>query len=177
MEIELRRLGPGSVGAADLTALTKVLHGAPRYHLHTQGCLPDALAAQRLLAELPSAYAMEDKYFYAILHAGTVIGCADLLKGWKGPQQSMLGLLLIEEPWQGRGVGSSVFQQLEKIVADWPGMRSIRLGVVRNNLAGLAFWRAMGFEENGEIYQLDNTLGDTLIMEKQLAQDDAGLIV
>ena len=47
-------------------------------------------------------------------------------------------------------------------------MRSLRIGVNEANTGALAFWRKMGFAENAEVVRLEQTIGNTPILEKAL---------
>ncbi|WP_188565068.1 GNAT family N-acetyltransferase [Undibacterium terreum] len=169
MELELRRLHAANISEEQMSALTGVVLAAPAYSLLVEGRLPVAEEVPDLLSDLPPNYSYDDKYFFGIYQGERMIGCADLLKGWKTPQQSMLGLLLFAEDVRGQGYGRQVYLKLEQIVASWPGMNSIRIGVISTNLGGLAFWRKMGFAENGERYKFEQYLGDTVILEKALS--------
>ena len=88
---------------------------------------------------------------------------ADKVAAW-----FVLGLLLFAEDAQGRGHGRRVVAQVERLVAGWPGMVSLRIGVVATNAGGLAFWRKMGFAETGEAVQQPQNIAPTLILEKPL---------
>ena len=57
---------------------------------------------------------------------------------------------------------------IEQMIAAWPGMRSVRIGVVETNHQAFPFWHKMGFAENGERYQRDGFIADIIILEKQL---------
>ena len=168
MELALRRLQAGMVSEAEMAALTGVVLGAPAYSLLVEGRLPVAAEVPAMLTERPPASALDDKYVFGIYEGERMIGCADVLKGWKHEGQSMLGLLLLTDAAQGRGLGRRAYLQIERMVAGWPGMRSLRIGVNEANTGALAFWRKMGFAENGERHLLAQTIGGTLIMEKVL---------
>ena len=56
-----------------------------------------------------------------------------------------IGLLQIDRPRQGQGIGAAACQALEREVeARWPWVRRLRLSVVRANDQVLGFWRRMG---------------------------------
>lgn len=168
MEMELRRLQLDTVTAAEFAELTAVMLAAPRYSLCVTGRLPLASDATELLQELPPGYSYEDKYTFGIYYAGLMIGCADILKGWKHERQSMLGLLLLAEHAQGQGFGRQAYRLLERRICSWPNMASVRIGVISTNTDAIAFWRKIGFVANGETSSIEGHTGSTLIFEKVL---------
>nr|WP_257722048.1 GNAT family N-acetyltransferase [Janthinobacterium sp. B9-8] len=57
-----------------------------------------------------------------------------------------MGLLLFAEPFQGQGYGRAAMQQLRKLALTWHCPR-IRISVIANNTAALAFWQRENFVE------------------------------
>ena len=168
MEMELRRLQPDTVTVSELAALTAVMLAAPRYSLCVTGRMPLASDATELLQDLPPGYNYADKYTFGIYYAGLMIGCADILRGWKHDRQSMLGLLLLAEHAQGQGFGRQAYRLLEQKIRSWPNMDSVRIGVISTNADAIAFWRKIGFVKNGETSSIEGHTGPTLIFEKPL---------
>ena len=164
----LRRIATPVATDAELAALTEVVLGAPGYSQQVEGRAPAAADVPALLADLPPGFTHEDKFFYGIWVNGRMVGCADVLRGWKHAGQSMIGLLLLREDAQGQGYGREACGLLEDIARNWPGMASMRVGVVSTNTGGLAFWRRMGYAETGERVKLPQYLGETIILEKPL---------
>lgn len=169
MELELRRLQPDAMTPDDMAALTAVIMAAPEYSLCVSGRMPNPDDVRALLHDLPPGYRMADKFTFGIYRQGRMIGCADILRGWKHARQSMLGLLLLAEHAQGQGAGRAAYHLLERHIAGWPQMASVRIGVVSGNAKAIGFWRMMGFAATGESVPLDGYTGPTLIFEKMLA--------
>ena len=166
MTLELHRLQPEA--ATERAALTAVVLAAPRYSLCVRGRLPHASDVDELLHELPPAYLLAQKHTFGIYDAGVMIGCADVLKGWKHERQCMLGLLLLAEAVQGQGVGRRAYDLLEQVIRRWPGIDSIRIGVISTNAQALGFWRKRGFIETGEQRMMPGYTGPLLLLEKPL---------
>lgn len=166
--VELRRLEPAGATPADIAALAAVIAAAPAYHLAVEGKLPSASDAPGLLSDVPPGYTVHDKYFFGIYRGEVMIGCADVLRGWRHATQSMIGLLLFAEAFQGSGYGTLAYRRLEDMIRGWDGMESIRIGVIDTNRPALAFWRKMGFAETGEQPRSTQYLGATIILEKAL---------
>ncbi|HYD79279.1 MAG TPA: GNAT family N-acetyltransferase [Paucimonas sp.] len=166
--IEFERLESATISAEQLAALARVVLAAPAYSMTVKGRLPSLDEVPEMLADLPPGYALSEKFFYGIHADGKMIGCADILRGWKHARQSMVGLLLFDETFQGRGFGTLACRKIEEIVRSWQGMESIRIGVNESNTKGFAFWRKMGFKETGERSSLPDYISDTIILEKPL---------
>jgi ribosomal protein S18 acetylase RimI-like enzyme len=129
--------------------LQLVLEQAAGYFAIVRGGAAYADEARRLSAELPPGRTRDDKRLFAIEADGRSVGCVELVVGYPRPDVVMLGLLLVAEADQRRGVGARALALVEEI-ARVAGCPRIRLGVVRENAAALAFWRRQGFAPTGE---------------------------
>lgn len=152
---------------ADRQLLQRVLEEAPEYAMKVTGAPPNPHAADSLLAELPEGKTYEDKFVFCLQLSNHMVGCADVLRGFPVPEKAFLGLLLIGEPWQGRGLGAAAYAELEALVRSW-GCRTIRLAVVQANGHVLGFWKKLGFEETGERveYSAGSVQSELVLMEK-----------
>ncbi len=81
------------------------------------------------------------------------------------PACAWIALLMIAEPCQGRGYGTEAAQHIEDAIFSAPGVQAIKLGVLSNNPAALAFWRRMGYREAGRGKDVDSG-HDAIIREK-----------
>ncbi|WP_374350190.1 GNAT family N-acetyltransferase [Chitinimonas sp.] len=160
---------------AQLNELHALCCKAPNYWLITEGKrMPgrDAIAAWFDGSELPVGRSIGDQHIFAILDGETLIGVAMALRGWRYPEQAQIGLLLIGEPWQGRGIGREAYQLLEREIASWPGMQTLRIGIIASNGPAFVFWRRMGFAETGERRRDISFLAETRFLEKRLPLPD-----
>ena len=141
--LRLRRLAAGD--AADVRELQRVLQAAPGYSLLVEGRPPPAQAAREMFEALPPGKAHAGKFVLGFEDAtGTLVGCADLIRGYPEPQVAFIGLLLFAETSQGRGPGPAARRPLETLARGW-GCRALRLAVIETNPRALAFWRREGF--------------------------------
>ncbi len=137
--------------AEDMAALQAVLERAPRYFELVQGAPPGPAEAQSTYTALPAGKGYEDKYVWGLDAGGAMIGCADVIRGWNVPDKAMIGLLLLAEPWQGRGIGRTFVGLVEEAVAQWPEITTLRIGVVVANGRARRFWEGLGYRPTGEI--------------------------
>ena len=163
-------LKPLSAARSDLTSLQCLLEQAPRY-AHITTAMPVSLdAAAEMLVALPPGKDYKDKFFLGIFDDGTLVGCIDLIRGYPSEFIACVGLLLIAEPYEGRGLGSRAFEQVLEVVGDWHTCTKLRLGILKTNEKAMYFWRKLGFAPTGESkpYQNGVVCTDVLLYERPL---------
>jgi RimJ/RimL family protein N-acetyltransferase len=155
--LTLRRLNPTDSKDCDL--LQAVLEGTPKYSLMTTGepARPDA--AERVFQALPEGRNYDHKLVFGVFLGSEMVGCADLVRGYPNPETAMLGLLLIVEKHQNRGVGMTAYRTLEKELLDsWPEIATVRIGVLHGNDGAFRFWKEAGFRDTGQRAQYEEGL-------------------
>ena len=154
----------------EIAAIQSVFASTPIYFDRVSGGPPGPTEARDTFTDLPPGSSRDDKHVFAIVSGGEIVGCIDVVRGFPDPATAMLGLLLVGEPWQGRGVGAAAYRALEAVVAGWDGCRRVRIGVVRTNEAVLAFWRRLGFVETGEVkpYARGPVASEIVVLSKPL---------
>lgn len=166
----IRQLADNSQNRAALQELFDV---TPDYFLAITGKLAAPNEAENEFAELPPDVNRADQFIFGFYLDGRLIGCAGLLRGFRAANKAMLGLLLIGEKYQGLGHGSRAYTELEKIMASWPGIDTVRIGVVETNHAAFAFWRKMGFTETREKREkYPPLIADIIVMEKNWGREN-----
>ena len=158
--------------ADEMAALQRVLEAAPAYFETVTGLPPGHAEAQSTFTALPPGKDYDDKRVWG-LHAGErMIGCADVVRGYPVRDKAIIGLLLLAQDWQRRGLGRAFALLIEKVIADWPEIATLRIGVVDRNTGALAFWRKLGYVETGEVKRaVTPFVGDVIVLEKPLARD------
>lgn len=74
--------------------------------------------------------------------------------------------LYVHPEWKSQGIGSAL---LDAVIADNPDAKAIRLEVLKDNAAAIAWYRAKGFETYGETKNATGTAGvAALYMDKTL---------
>jgi RimJ/RimL family protein N-acetyltransferase len=64
--------------------------------------------------------------------------------------KAVIGLLLIAEAWQRRGLGRAFERLVVQTLGDWSEITTVRIAVIETNAGALAFWRKLGYRETGE---------------------------
>ena len=153
----------------EMAALQAVFEAAPSYFEQVCGTPPGAAEAQSTFTALPEARTYDDKRVWGLYADDAMIGVADVIRGWNAPHKAIIGLLLLAEPWQRRGLGRAFAALLEEAIRAWPEITTLRAGVVASNAGALAFWRTLGYRETGEVKRAAPPLiADTIVLEKPL---------
>jgi len=157
--------------AAEMAALQAVLEAAPRYFRAVTGSPPASAEAQSTFTALPPGRSYDDKRVYGLYAGAAMIGAADVVRGWNAPHKAIIGLLLLAEDWQRRGIGRAFEALVEQAIGGWPEIETIRVAVATSNPGALAFWRNVGFRETGEVRPpVPPFIADIIVLEKPLAR-------
>jgi ribosomal protein S18 acetylase RimI-like enzyme len=138
---------PATVEQAPL--LQACLAAAPDYFVRTEGVPADADAARRLLQD---AEADPERRVFLLrpTAGGPALGVLDLYLHQPEPGVAHVGLLLLREAVQGRGLGRELVEALEGALGE-AGFSALRLSVGDESPAARAFWEALGFEPAGRL--------------------------
>ena len=154
---------------AEMAALQCVLEAAPRYFGTVTGSPPGSAEAQSTFTALPPGKAYDDKRVYGLYAGDAMIGCADVIRGYPVREKAVIGLLLLAEPWQRRGVGRAFEGLVMKSLADWPEIATVRIAVIATNSAALAFWHRLGYCETGERRAASPPfVGELIVLERPI---------
>ena len=154
----------------ELRELQRVLEEAPDYALRVTGAPPGDADAQSVFTALPAGKTFADKFVFAIDRDRELVGCADVIRGYPHPATAMLGLFLLSEKHQRRGIGCHAYCLLEEIVRSWGSCERMRIGVVRSNAQVIPFWTRFGFTPTGETrpYRHGAVASEVVVFEKRL---------
>ena len=134
------------------------------------GAPPGRAEAQSTFTALPPNKTYEDKFVWGLYAGEAMIGCADVIRGYPVREKAVIGLLLLAQPWQRRGLGRAFAQLVEQAIGVWPEIERLRIGVVAVNEGALAFWRKLGYRETGEIKANPEFVREVVVLEKPLAR-------
>jgi GNAT superfamily N-acetyltransferase len=166
--LSIRKLDRNS--EVDLAQLQKVVECAPAYWLRISGKTAGPDASTATFHALPDGKTYADKFVLGIFWQDRMIGCADIIQGFPNESTVMLGLLLLSESHQGRGLGRVAYSELETLIRSWSGIQTVRIGVIGTNDIVLPFWKSLGFVETGvrRPYQENGIVSENIILEKRL---------
>lgn len=124
-----------------------ILDEAPTYHMNTEGIHPIPNAGRETLTALPEGFNGKLKHVLVLTLHGEDIGVVDLLENFPEKGTAFLGLLLLKESHQGKGLGRLCFLEVQKYIMSLDCQR-IRIAVVDSNPVE-PFWEKMGFQRTG----------------------------
>jgi ribosomal protein S18 acetylase RimI-like enzyme len=155
----------------EMAALQEVLEAAPAYFRIITGLPPGAAEAQSTFTALPPDKTYDDKFVWGLYSGASMIGCADVIRGYPTREKAVIGLLLLAESWQRRGLGRAFATLIEQAIAGWPEIERLRLGVCESNTSALDFWRKLGYHDTGEIKPAPpGFIAAVRVMEKPLCR-------
>ncbi len=79
-----------------------------------------------------------------------LVGVIDFRRHWPAEGVAYIGMLMVAEPLQRRGIGRQAWQLLRPWLAGSAGMTKVRLGVEQFNHSALKFWTSLDFKLTGE---------------------------
>lgn len=163
-QVNLKKIAPTSQALVQT-----LLDAAPTYYLLIDG-VPDAGSAKAVFEELPPGRTYEDKHVLLIEEDGIPAGVIDLVIGYPHDKVAYIGLLVLDESRQGRGLGKATYQILEAYIRGF-AVDSIQLGVNDTNHPGMTFWPKMGFQRNGRsrAHQGKKINSTVIVMEKSIS--------
>lgn len=92
-----------------------------------------------------------ERHVLLVVHknTGIVIGLVDFVEQSPADGKPWIGLVMIHRDHQRRGFGTEAVHAVTDLVGS-QGHRGVRMGVIADNEAGLAFARRVGFEAFGQ---------------------------
>ncbi|MCK4027236.1 GNAT family N-acetyltransferase [Streptococcus suis] len=127
---------------ADLEQVLALYQTNPLYFEHFPP-LPSLASLANDLVDCPPGKELSDKYFLGFWDQDSLVAVLDLIDGYPAADTAYIGLFMVEQAYQGRGLGSTL---VEEIIAGLPGrLKKVRLGYVSSNPQAKAFWIKCGF--------------------------------
>lgn len=106
------------------------------------------------LSALPPGAAATDKYYLGFFDGNRLVALLDLVLGYPNRDTAFIGLFMLEQAYQGKGVGSAIISDYAAYLKRG-GFAKLRLAVDQGNPQSLGFWTKNGFTLTGEIYPND----------------------
>ncbi len=104
-----------------------------------------------IINELPPNTSINNKYFVGLYKANKLIAILDLIDGYPEENNAFIDLFMVDVRCQGKGVGQDIIKNLLNTLKI-KNYSSLGLGVIDKNKEALSFWKKIGFETTGQIY-------------------------
>jgi GNAT superfamily N-acetyltransferase len=142
----------GALTETDAPAIQALLESNAGYTERVSGRPPARGDGLEVLRDGPPDLKPDQKHCFGAWRDGTLIGVADVLQSWPNPQTAHIGLLLVHGAHEGMGAGRALHDHLLGVVRGWPGIDTLRLGIVETNAAGAEpFWTKLGYRPTGRV--------------------------
>ena len=114
---------------------------------------------------LPAGKTAEDKYYVGFYAGKNLVAIMDLIMCYPNDHTAFIGLFMVDNAYQGRGVGSAIIKDCLSCLQE-NGVSLIRLGYMKGNEQSRNFWLKNMFVETGE--ERINDRGKVIMMERKL---------
>lgn len=165
-EITLQR-----VSVEQEEAVQSVLEKAPQYYQRVEGVasVPKHMARKELEGKPSKQSPTYEKVFLLVHWNNVVVGVVDLHKDHPAVSDVYIGLLLLSEEYQSKGLGKKTYEAVETFSKSQLRASRIVLGVANDNDVS-GYWIKMGFSFNKKTYTWKGEEKEVFVreMEKKL---------
>lgn len=114
---------------------------------------------------LPPRKGQDDKYFLGYYENETLIAILDLISSYPDAHTAYIGFFMTESELQGKGVGSTIIEELcDYLVKN--SFQRVELAWVKGNPQAERFWTKNGFQPIGE--RKSNAADHVIAAERKL---------
>lgn len=140
----IRRLDP----AGGPAAVEGLYQAAAAFWRMTDRRPPDRQKAAEVFTVGPPGKEPAASHRLGLFEQDRLAGLAELSFGFPEPEDSSLGLMLLDPAARGRGLGPRFLSEVER-VARARACPRLLLAVLEENLTGWRFWPRQGFSQTG----------------------------
>ena len=133
----------------NLSTYEPIFYSNDEYYYLTDG----HRATRELCEDTLCDYPPYKVYSVGMSQNGQAISFLSILEGYPDADTLYIGLLLVDEKFKRKSIGSTIMTVLFTIAADM-NFKTLKLSVQENNISGLDFWKKMGF------YEIDRCICD-----------------
>ena len=112
----------------------------------------------------PPGIKMSSKYYVGFYENRVLVAIMDLIIGYPSNDSGFIGFFMMNKQLQGRQIGSGIIQEVCQYLKEI-GMKTLRLGMDKENPQSNHFWKKNGFLVIQEVQQDEGTV---LVAEKTL---------
>lgn len=144
MALHLQVLHPES--ALDRHRCAELYLHSPRFALGLRRQLTSAERGIQALIECPEGIAPDRALSVGLMLGDEMVGLAKVYVAHPDASRATLGLLLVDERYQRRHIGSQAVEALSRKARQWPGVQRWTLHARDDDPVAIRFWRSCGFE-------------------------------
>lgn len=131
----------------DIPDLYTLYLGNPVFYRH---CPPAVTmdSIRREMTILPPGKTLDDKYYIGFYIEETLLAVMDLISGYPDPETAYIGFFMMNQDFQGKGIGTELITELCTNLKDL-GFSRVRLAYAKGNLQSERFWLKNRFMKTG----------------------------
>lgn len=126
----------------NLSTYEPIFYSNDEYYYLTDG----HRATRELCEDTLCDYPPYKGYSIGVSQNGQAMAFLSVLEGYPDADTLYIGLLLVDEKFKRKSIGTTIMKALCTIAADID-VKNLKLSVQENNISGLNFWIKMGFYE------------------------------
>ncbi len=117
---------------------------------------------------IPDGVHKNQKNYKLISFNDEILGVVDYLTHYPEKNTVLIGLLIIKNNRQKKGIGTKIFRYLENSFKN-KNFLKIRIGVLVDNQIGLSFWKKQNFKEiERKFLKFEKSEKEVIVMEKEI---------
>ncbi|WP_346846154.1 GNAT family N-acetyltransferase [uncultured Rothia sp.] len=152
--------------------LQTLYEATPGYFLNISGEVVEPSSALENLTVFPPG-GQQKPILLGAFEDNQLLGVCIAVVGFPRENCSHIGLLLVGEDFQGRGIGRALHHAYVSQIRSYPEVDTLRISVVRTNLQlAEAFWKSLGYRPTGETkpFELGSVTSESIIYELPLKE-------
>ena len=117
---------------------------------------------------IPNGVQKNQKNYRLISFNDEILGVVDFLSDYPEKDTILIGLFIIKNDKQKKGLGTKIFRYLENLFKNKKFFK-IRIGVLVDNEIGLSFWKKQNFKEiERKFLKFEKSKKEVIVMEKEI---------
>lgn len=133
----------------NLDEILNILKDNPQFYKYTDS-EPTKEEVINDMKITPPGIDISRKYYIGFYKSNELIAIMDLIDGYPSEDVAYIGFFMINNKYQGQGIGSSIIYDLERYLKEI-GKKSIQLAIDKGNPQSTNFWQKNGFAVFEEI--------------------------
>lgn len=131
----------------DISSIYTLCKGNPTYYKYMK-IEPTLENINEVLTALPPNKTMDDKFFMGFYKENQLIAMIDLIIEYPSTDTAYIGWFMMDKDLQGVGIGTEIIEEILSFLKK-ENFRYVRLGCIKENREGRAFWLKNQFQPIG----------------------------
>lgn len=134
---------------ADIADVYLLARGNRRYY-RSIGQRPTRAMLTEVITDVPAGAGPNSKHCVGFYDGDDLVAVLDLICGWPERNDAFIGWFMVQADLQGQGIGSQIFADVRAAMTA-QGFDQMQVVAPAENEDAIAFWKAQGFAQTGEV--------------------------